>query len=66
MRHNTSLILSECFFQKVFFAGKIGGKRSHLEIFVATKIFISISYGWWWSFSTLEKKDNSPLHAYNF
>ena len=34
MRHNTSLILSECFFQSVFFAGKIGAKRSHLEIFV--------------------------------
>ena len=55
MRHNTSLILSESLFQRVFFAGKIGDKRSHLEIFVWTKFFISISHGWWWSFSTLEK-----------
>ena len=40
MQHNTSPILSEPFFQRVLFAGKIGGKRSRLEIFITWIFFI--------------------------
>ena len=48
MRHKTSLIFSEMLFQRVFFAGKIGGRRSRLEIFISWIFSIEThSSGWW-------------------